>query len=176
MQIEDFENQTGIFPDALIFEAAKHELNNAEIDWGSLAGFYHDFKFNTDGLAKKCQIRANERWIKVNEEVCRLRSEIKPLADQCEKLRAENNRLEDINENLTTELLQLSEQVDNLKKQVEELPTATLEVTEPEITVQALHTAICKAETLMLGEFSRRDVGTAHIGFDYLLMALGVVY
>lgn len=168
----EFETHTDIFPDVLLYEAAEHEYN--EGSWESKAGFCHDFKFNVDGIAQKCQRIANERWIAVNEEASRLRSEAKPLADQCEKLRAEKARLEDENENLLTEIRQLSKRVDELNKQITELPTATLEVTEPEITVQELHTAICKAETMMLAEFSRKDVGTAHIGFDYLLKALEV--
>ena len=96
------------------------------------------------------------------------------MHQECERLRAENNRLEGENENLRTELSGLMKRVDTLTKQVEKLPTSTLEVTEPEITVQSLHAAICKAETLMLVEFSREDVGTAHVGFDYLFKALGV--
>ena len=174
MNIKDFENQTGIYPDALIFEAAKHELETAEFEWGSMTGFYHDFKFNTDGIAQKCQKIANERWIKANEEISRLRSSVKPLTDKCERLTAENGTLKEENESLFTELSELMKRVEVLNKQVEKLPTATLEVTEPEITVQTLSTAIYKAETMMLAEFSRKDVGTAHIGFDYLLRALGV--
>lgn len=174
MNIKDFENQTGIFPDALIFEAAKHEHDTAEIEWGSMAGFYHDFKFNTDGLAKKCQKIANERWIKANEEISRLRSEITPLADQCEKLRAENNRLEDENENLRNEIGALHDRVDELSDEISELPTATLEVTEPEITIQTIRAAIQQAYQDAAHDDCKGDQILHMVwGFEYLLQRLG---
>ena len=116
----EFETHTDIFPDVLLYDAAEHEYMTG--DWDSKAGFCHDFKFDVDGLAQKCQRIANERWAKVNEEACRLRSEITPLADQCEKLRAENNRLEDENENLRNEIASLSDRVDELMDEVGEPP------------------------------------------------------
>lgn len=154
----EFETLTGIFPDVLLYEAAEQEYNNG--DWASKAEFCDCFKADEDGIAQKCRNAANDRWL-AEEELTG-------------KLRADNNRLEDENENLRNEIGALHDRVDELIDEIGELPTATLEVTEPEITVQTLCTAICKAETMMLAEFSRKDVGTAHIGFDYLLRALGV--
>lgn len=154
----EFETITGIYPDVLLYEAAEQEYNNG--DWASKAEFCDCFKADEDGLATECQRIANERWLKAEEHIG--------------KLTAENSRLEDENENLRNEIGALHDRVDELSDEISELPTATLEVTEPEITVQSLHAAICKAETLMLVEFSREDVGTAHVGFDYLFKALGV--
>ena len=167
----EFETHTDIFPDVLLYEAADHEYMTG--DWDSKAGFCHDFKFNVDGLAQKCQKIANERWIKVNEEVSRLRSEAKPLADICEKLRAENNRLEDENENLRTDIADLTKTVDNLIQQITELPVATLEqVQHDDVTLskakmmdsilEAAH-ADCKGDEIL------------HMvwGFDFLLPRLG---
>ena len=68
------------------------------------------------------------------------------------------------NEELRNEIAAITDRVDEL----------TEEVSERVDTVQNIRAAICKAETMMLAEFSREDVGTAHIGFDYLLKALGV--
>ena len=167
----EFETHTDIFPDVLLYEAAEHEYN--EGGWESKAGFCHDFKFNVDGIAQKCQRIANERWIAVNEEASRLRSEAKPLADICEKLRAEKARLEDENENLLTEIRQLSKRVDELNKQITEFPTATLEqVQHDDVTLskakmmdsifEAAHTD-CKGDEIL------------HMvwGFDFLLPRLG---
>ena len=167
----EFETHTDIFPDVLLYEAADHEYMTG--DWDSKAGFCHDFKFNVDGLAQKCQKIANERWIKVNEEVSRLRSEAKPLADICEKLRAENNRLEDENENLRTDIADLTKTVDNLIQQITDLPVATLEqVQHDDVTLskakmmdsilEAAH-ADCKGDEIL------------HMvwGFDFLLPRLG---
>lgn len=169
----EFETHTDIFPDALLYDAAEHEYMTG--DWDSKAGFCHDFKFDVDGLAQKCQRIANERWIKVNEEACRLRSEITPLADQCEKLRAENNRLEDENENLRNEIAALSDRVDELNDEIGEPPTATLEVTEPEITIQSIRTAIQQAYQDAAHDDCTGDQILHMVwGFEYLLQRLGV--
>ena len=154
----EFETHTDIFPDVLLYEAAEHEYNDG--GWKSKAGFCHDFKFNVDGIAQKCQRIANERWIKVNEEVSRLRSEAKPLADECERLRTEKARLEDENENLLTEIRQLSKRVDELSKCINSG------------TFSSIRESMFNAEGAMLAEFSREEVGTARIAFDYLIQEL----
>lgn len=154
----EFETHTDIFPDVLLYEAAEHEYN--EGGWESKAGFCHDFKFDVDGLAQKCQRIANERWIAVNEEASRLRSEAKPLADICEKLRAEKARLEDENENLLTEIRQLSKRVDELSKCINSG------------AFSSIRESMFNAEGAMLAEFSREEVGTARIAFDYLIQEL----
>lgn len=87
------------------------------------------------------------------------------LRDENERLKAENNRLEDENENLRTELNAMSVRVHAIEEQFNK---------EKGVTIDMLHSAICKAETNMLVEFSREDVGTAHVGFDYLLEVLEV--
>lgn len=164
MQISESELHTGFFPDSILFDKMNAEYERKDLDgkniWDSIPQFCNAYKFNEDGIAQEIQEAAN--------------AEIRELRARAERLQNENARLSEINEDQLTELLNLSERVDTLTKQVEKMPTATLEVTEPEITVQTLSTAICKAETMMLAEFSRKDVGTAHVGFDYLLRALGV--
>lgn len=164
MQISEAELHTGFFPDSILFDKMNAEYERKDLDgkniWDSIPQFCNAYKFNEDGIAQEIQEAAN--------------AEIRELRARVERLQNENARLSEINDDQLTELLSLSERVDTLTKQVEKLPTATLKVTEPEITVQTLSTAICKAETMMLAEFSRKDVGTAHIGFDYLLENLGV--
>lgn len=164
MQIGEAELHTGFFPDSILFDKMNAEYERKDLDgkniWDSIPQFCNAYKFNEDGIAQEIQEAAN--------------AEIRELRARAERLQNENARLSEINEDQLTELLSLSERVDTLTKQVEKLPTATLEVAEPEITVQTLSTAIYKAETMMLAEFSRKDVGTAHVGFDYLLKALGV--
>ena len=162
----EFETHTDIFPDVLLYDAAEHEYMTG--DWDSKAGFCHDFKFDVDGLAQKCQRIANERWIKVNEEVSRLRSEINPLADRCEKLVAENARLEDENENLRTEIADMAKTVDNLIQQIAELKPQGF---TPEQIRIAIQQSFCNAA---------HDDNCADMilhmvwGFDYLLENLGV--
>ena len=162
----EFETHTDIFPDVLLYDAADHEYMTG--GWDSKAGFCHDFKFNVDGIAQKCQKIANERWIKVNEEVSRLRSEITPLADRCEKLVAENNRLEDENENLRNEIADMAKTVDNLIQQIAELKPQGF---TPEQIRIAIQQSFCNAA---------HDDNCADMilhmvwGFDYLLENLGV--
>ena len=97
------------------------------------------------------------------------------LHQECERLRAENNRLEDENENLRTELSGLMKRVDELTKQVTELPTATLEATEPEITIQSIRTAIQQAYHDAACDDCKGDQILHMVwGFEYLLQRLGV--
>ncbi len=164
MQISESELHTGFFPDSILFDKMNAEYERKDLDgkniWGSIPQFCNAYKFNEDGIAQEIQEAAN--------------AEIRELRARAERLQNENSTLKEENESLFTELSELMKRVEVLNKQVEKLPTATLEVAEPEITVQTLSTAIYKAETMMLAEFSRKDVGTAHVGFDYLFKALGV--
>lgn len=142
----DFQTHTGIFPDVLLYEAAEHEYN--EGDWASKAEFCDCFKANEDGIAQKCQAAANARWFAAEELIG--------------KLRAENNRLEDENENLRNEIAALSDRVDELMDEINELP-----VSGTDIRVAMFH-----AEGAMLAEFSRKEIGMAHIAYDFLLQEL----
>ena len=161
----EFETHTDIFPDVLLYEAADHEYMTG--DWDSKAGFCHDFKFNVDGIAQKCQKIANERWIKTNEEISRLRASVKPLTDKCELLTTENSRLEEDNEALLVSLSELSARIDELTKQVEEMPKGFT----PEQIRIAIQQSFCNAA---------HDDNCADMilhmvwGFDYLLENLGV--
>lgn len=161
----EFETHTDIFPDALLYDAADHEYMTG--DWDSKAGFCHDFKFNVDGIAQKCQKIANERWIKVNEEVSRLRENVRPLTDRCEKLVAENARLEDENENLRAELSALTERVDKLGAMLGN-PAG------PEITIQSIRSAIQQAYQDAAHDDCKGDQILHMVwGFEYLMQRLG---
>ena len=155
----EFETLTGIYPDVLLYEAAEHEHNNG--NYASKAEFCDCFKADEDGIAQKCRNAANEKWL-VEEELIG-------------KLRAENNRLEDENENLRNEIGALHDRVDDLTKQVTELPTATLEVAEPEITVQTIRAAIQRAYQDAAHDDCKGDQILHMVwGFEYLLQRLGV--
>lgn len=142
----EFQTYTGIFPDVLLYEAAEHEYN--EGDWASKAEFCDCFKADEDGLATKCQSIANERWLKAEEHIG--------------KLTAKNNRLEDENENLRNEIAALSDRVDELMDEISELPASGNDILS----------AMFHAKGAMLAEFSRKEVGMAHIAYDFLLQEL----
>jgi predicted nuclease with TOPRIM domain len=155
----EFETLTDILPDVLLYEAAEHEYNTG--DFASKAEFCDCFKADEDGLATKCQRIANERWFKAEEHIG--------------KLTAENNRLEDENENLRNEIAALSDRVDELSDEIGEPPTATLEVTEPEITIQSIRTAIQQAYQDAAHDDCTGDQILHMVwGFEYLLQRLGV--
>ena len=146
LQQSKFETLTGILPDVLLYEAAEHEYN--EGDWASKAEFCDCFKADEDGIAHKCQAAANKRWFAAEELIG--------------KLHAENSRLEDENENLRNEIAALSDRVDELMDEISELP-----VSGADIRVAMFH-----AEGAMLAEFSRKEIGMAHIAYDFLLQEL----
>ena len=155
----EFETLTGIYPDVLLYEAAEQEYNNG--DWASKAEFCDCFKADEDGIAQKCRNAANERWLAEEELIG--------------KLRAENGTLKEENESLFTELSELMKRVEVLNKQVEKLPTATLEVTEPEITVQTIRAAIQQAYQDAAHDDCKGDQILHMVwGFEYLLQRLGV--
>lgn len=154
----EFETLTGIYPDVLLYEAAEHEYNNG--DWASKAEFCDCFKADEDGIATKCQKIANERWSGMEELIG--------------KLRAENSRLEDENENLRNEIGALHDRVDELSDEVGGLPTATLEVTEPEITIQTIRAAMQQAHQDAAHDDCKGDQILHMVwGFEYLLQRLG---
>ena len=142
----EFETLTDIYPDVLLYEAAEHEYNTG--DFESKAEFCDCFKADEDGLATKCQRIANERWFKAEEHIG--------------KLTAENNRLEDENENLRNEIAALSDRVDELMDEISELPVSGTDILS----------AMFHAEGAMLAEFSRKEIGMAHIAYDFLLQEL----
>jgi len=164
MQCE-FETLTGIYPDVLLYEAAEHEYNTG--DFASKAEFCDCFKADEDGIAQKCRNAANDRWLSEEELIG--------------KLRAENNRLEYENENLRNEIGSLHDRVDELSDEINEideigeLPTATLEVAEPEITIQSIRAAMQQAYQDAAHDDCKGDQILHMVwGFDYLLRALGV--
>lgn len=165
MQIGESELHTGFFPDSILFDKMNAEYERKDLDgkniWDSIPQFCNAYKFNEDGIAQEIQEAAN--------------AEIRELRARAERLQNENARLSEINEDQLTELLSLSERVDTLTKQVEKLPMATLEVTEPEITIQTIRAAIQQAYQDAAHDDCKGDQILHMVwGFEYLLQRLGV--
>ena len=164
MQIGESELHTGFFPDSILFDKMNAEYERKDLDgkniWDSIPQFCNAYKFNEDGIAQEIQEAAN--------------AEIRELRARAERLQNENARLSEINEDQLTELLSLSERVDTLTKRVEKLPTATLEVTEPEITIQTIRAAIQQAYQDAAHDDCKGDQILHMVwGFEYLLQRLG---
>lgn len=165
MQISESELHTGFFPDSILFDKMNAEYERKDLDgkniWDSIPQFCNAYKFNEDGIAQEIQEAAN--------------AEIRELRARAERLQNENARMEDVNENLLAEVLRLTKRVDMLTKQVEKLPTATLEVTEPEITIQTIRAAIQQAYQDAAHDDCKGDQILHMVwGFEYLLQRLGV--
>ena len=109
------------------------------------------------------------------EVIEEFQTQVGKLHQECEHLRAESNRLEDENENLRNEIAALSDRVDELSDEIGEPPTATLEVTEPEITIQSIRTAIQQAyQDAADADCTGDQILHMVRGFEYLLQRLGV--
>lgn len=164
MQISESELHTGFFPDSILFDKMNAEYERKDLDgkniWDSIPQFCNAYKFNEGGIAQEIQETAN--------------AEIRELRARAERLQNENARLSEINEDQLTELLNLSQRVDTLTKQVEKLPTATLEVAEPEITIQTIRAAMQQAYQDAAHDDCKGDQILHMVcGFEYLLQRLG---
>ena len=144
LQFEEFENLTGMFPDVLTYEAAEHEYSTG--DWASKVEFCEYMKADKDGLARKIQRIANDRWHE---------SEL-----LIQRLREENDRLEDENDSLCDENRTLSDRVRELKEKID--------------GVSDIRTAMfcAESEMLQLKCVSSGELGVVHTAFDYLLKKL----
>lgn len=164
MQISESELHTGFFPDSILFDKMNAEYERKDLDgkniWDSIPQFCNAYKFNEDGIAQEIQEAANA-------EICELRA-------RAELLQNENNRLKDENENLRNEIGALADRVDELNNEISELPTATLEVAEPEITIQTIRAAIQQAYQDAAHDDCKGDQILHMVwGFEYLMQRLG---
>lgn len=157
LQFEEFESLTGMFPDILTYEAAELEYSTGDWtsystgDWASKVEFCEYVKADKDGLARKIQRIANDRWDKSALLIQR-------LIKENDRLRDENDRLRDENDSLCDEKTALSDHVQELNDKINRMPD--------------IRKAMFCAESEMMAEFSHRDIGVAHAAFGYLLEKL----
>lgn len=115
-----------------------------EGDWESKAQFCNAYKFNEGELANRVQAIANQRLIDLEEQHKRA---VTDTANRTRELCAENAKLE---------------------ARIEELEQMETDLTDLEATMlQALR-------DMADDEFQRDEIGTALIGYDYLLKRLEV--
>lgn len=115
-----------------------------EGDWESKAQFCNAYKFNEGELALRVQAVANQRLIDTEEQHKRA---VTDAANRARELCAENAKLE---------------------ARIEELEQTETNLTDLEATMlQALR-------DMADDEFQRDEIGTALIGYDYLLKRLEV--
>lgn len=113
-------------------------------DWESKAQFCNAYKFNEGELASRVQAIANQRLIDTEEQHKRA---VTDAANRARELFAENAKLE---------------------ARIEELEQMETNLTDLEATMlQALR-------DMADDEFQRDEIGTALIGYDYLLKRLEV--
>lgn len=151
MLLSEFETLTDIYPDVNLYRAIEHEYN--EGDWESKAQFCNAYKFNEGELASRVQAIANQRLIDLEEQHKRA---VTDAANRARELCAENAKLEARIEELECKCQDFTT-----------LETAQLtDLTDLEATMlQALR-------DMAEDEFQRDEIGTALIGYDYLLKRL----
>ena len=146
MLLSEFETLTDIYPDVNLYRAIEHEYNNG--DWESKAQFCNAYKFNEGELALRVQAVANQRLIDLEEQHKRA---VTDAANRARELCAENAKLEARIEEL------------------EQMETAQLtDLTDLEATM------LQSLRDMADDEFQRDEIGTALIGYDYLLKRLEV--
>ena len=149
----EFENLTGIYPDLNLYRVIEHEYN--EGDWADKAGFCHDYKFNVDGLATRLQAAANQRLIDMEEA---LRGTVNTAQRREDRLREENAKL-------TARIEELECKCQNF---------TTLETAQPTDLADLEATMLQALRDMAEDEFQRDEIGTALVGYDYLLKRLEV--
>lgn len=92
---QEFETQTGIYPDRILYDVIEREYErqdeNGRDVWDDKAQFCHAYKFNEDGLAERIQAAANEAIWQMEE---RHRRALNESGERVRKLFEQNARLE----------------------------------------------------------------------------------
>lgn len=153
MLITEFETLTGIYPDVNLYRVIEHEYT--EGDWHDKAEFCTAYKFNEDGLATRLQAAANQRLIDMEEQH---RRDMNTAQRREERLREENAKL--------------TARIEELEHKCQDF--TTLETAQLTDLTDLEATMLQAARDMAEDEFQRDEIGTALIGYDYLLKRLEV--
>ena len=153
MLLTEFENLTGIYPDVNLYRVIEHEYN--EGDWHDKAEFCTAYKFNEDGLATRMQAAANQSLIDMEEQH---RRDMNTAQRREERLREENAKLTD--------------RIEELEHKCQDF--TTLETAQPTDLTDLEATMLQALRDMAEDEFQRDEIGTALIGYDFLLKRLEV--
>lgn len=95
MTPKEFEDQTGIYPDRVLYDVIEREYvrqdENGRDVWPDKHTFCNAYKFNEDGLAERIQAAANEAIWQMEE---RHRKALNESGERVRKLYEQNARLE----------------------------------------------------------------------------------
>lgn len=149
----EFENLTGIYPDLNLYRVIEHEYN--EGDWVNKAQFCNAYKFNDSELATRLQAAANQRLIDMEEQH---RRDVNTAQRREDRLREENAKL-------TARIEELECKCQNF---------TTLETAQPTDLADLEATMLQALRDMAEDEFQRDEIGTALVGYDYLLKRLEV--
>ena len=91
----EFETQTGIYPDRILYDVIEREYERQDEDghdvWPDKHTFCNAYKFNEDGLASRLQAAANEAIWQMEE---RHRKALNESGERVRKLYEQNAKLE----------------------------------------------------------------------------------
>lgn len=153
MLLSEFETLTDTHPDVNLYRVIEHEYN--EGDWHDKAEFCNAYKFNEDGLATRLQAAANQRLIGMEEQH---RRDVNTAQRREERLREENAKL--------------TNRIEELECKCQDF--TTLETAQPTDLTDLEATMLQALRDMAEDEFQRDEIGTALIGYDYLLKRLEV--
>jgi len=124
---QEFETQTGIYPDRILYDVIEREYErqdeNGHDVWPDKHTFCHAYKFNEDGLAERIQAAANEALWRQDEAH---RKALNESGERVRKLYEQNARLEAEVEALHAKLEEAAEHEQDLRAKLDTALAALL--------------------------------------------------
>lgn len=169
----EFESLTGIYPDTILYRAAEDEYNRQTADgrdyWADKQTFCAAYKRNDDNLAVRIQSRANELLWRQEEQA---RQAVKKSEAIIERLKAENAALQERLDAANERLKELQLYADMLHEKLGSQPSAVLEATELPVNCELKAEMLDTLREMLDDEFPGKDIRTALISMDYLLIRM----
>lgn len=123
----EFETQTGIYPDRILYDVIEREYERQDEDgrdiWPDKHTFCNAYKFNEDGLAERIQAAANEAVWQMEE---RHRRALNESGERVRKLYEQNARLEAEVEALHAKLEEAAEHEQDIRAKLDKALAALL--------------------------------------------------
>lgn len=166
MQIEEFTKRTGYYPDTIHYNVIQREYERQDDEghdiWANKDEFCTAYRENQDGLAEMLQREADQEIWRVEEKHRKAMTE---SANRAQKLCDECRMLEDRVRRAEASLAAAEAQNADLRKELAAAKSALSSVKESGIKADMLDALRQMAHE----EWERDEIGTALVGFDYLL-------
>jgi len=166
MQIEEFTKRTGYYPDTIHYNVIQREYERQDDEghdiWANKDEFCTAYRRNDDGLAEMLQREANEELWRMEEKHRKAMTEsanrAQKLSDECRTLEDRVRKAERSLAEAEAENARLEADIVTANKTVRELKAGGIKADMLDALRQMAHE-----------EWERDEIGTALVGFDYLL-------